>query len=237
MDDSTNITVSVSTRFAPGAKLADQAQDIILQSGDAVFFYVASEILLRSSNNRFGSLIPHLLHKDQLIRVPEQSPVLDVILHTLYNLSVSDHSPSAETLITAVRSFNIYGIDPKFFTKNSMPLHTILLSYAPLYPIQIYALAASLDLEELAIPVSSYLLSFQLVNLTDETAVEMGPVYLNRLVRLHQYRIRELKAMLLSPPHPHPETPDCNFQDQRRLTRAWTLAAAYLAWEARPGSY
>lgn len=118
-----------------------------------------------------------------------------------------------------------------------MPLHTYLLSYAPLYPLHIYALAGSLDLYELAVPTSSHLLSFQLSNLKDEIAVEIGPVYLNRLVHLQLYRIQELKAMLLAPPYPHPESPGCNFADQRRLTKAWALAAAYLSWEARPGLY
>jgi len=32
----------------------------------------------------------------------------------------------------------------------------------------------------------------------------------------------------------HGPTPLCDFTEQKRLTRAWALAAAYLAWDARP---
>ena len=98
------------------------------------------------------------------------------------------------------------------------------------------ALAAAHDLYELAVPVSSHLLSFALHSLTDELALRIGPVYMKRLFFLHLGRLDALKRLLLPPPHPHPPTAGCDFAEQKRLTRAWALASAYLAWDARPGT-
>jgi hypothetical protein len=108
------------------------------------------------------------------------------------------------------------------------------MSYAPLYPLDLYALAATYDLYDLAVPTSSHLLSLSLASLTDEMAQRIGPVYVKRLFFLHFGRAEALKRLLLPPPHPHAPTPFCDFTDQKKLTRAWALASAYLAWDARP---
>lgn len=42
--------------------------------------------------------------------------------------------------------------------------------------------------------------------------------------------------LLLQPPSPHAPIRGCVFADQRTLTRAWALASAYVAWDARPGT-
>ncbi|KAJ3546166.1 hypothetical protein NMY22_g2162 [Coprinellus aureogranulatus] len=81
---------------------------------------------------------------------------------------------------------------------------------------------------------SSHLLGFPLFSLTDEMAERIGPVYLKRLFFLHFGRSDALKRVLLPPPQPHPPTHNCDFNEQKKLTRAWALASAYLAWEARP---
>ena len=231
-----DLTISVSTRFFCGAGLVKEPEDLTLQSSDSVFFYVSSAVLLGHSTNRFGAHIPpDPPDGDQMIYIPESSDVLNIILHALYDISLAENSPSLPVLIAAVQRLTAYGLDPQLLIKASTPLHTALLSYSPLYPIEIYALAASFELEELAVPTSSHLLSLRLTNLTDEVASSIGPVYLNRLVKLHVFRVEELKAILLTPPYPHPEMPTCDFVEQRRLTRAWGLAAASLAWDARPG--
>ncbi|OBZ76566.1 hypothetical protein A0H81_03701 [Grifola frondosa] len=101
-------------------------------------------------------------------------------------------------------------------------------------PIDVYALAAAHDLYDLAVPVSSHLLAFALPSLTDEHAARMGPLYLRRLFFLHLGRTDALKRILLPPPPPHAPTSTCDFTEQKKLTRAWALASAYLAWDARP---
>lgn len=44
----------------------------------------------------------------------------------------------------------------------------------------------------------------------------------------------QLKRLLYSPPHPHGPTPQCDFAEQKKITRAWALASSYLLWNARP---
>jgi hypothetical protein len=89
----------------------------------------------------------------------------------------------------------------------------------------------------MAVAVSSHLLSFPLATITDDVAERIGPVYLKRLFFLHFGRVDALKRLLLSPPHPHAPTAWCDFAEQKKITRAWALASAYLAWDARPGEH
>ncbi|KAJ4466539.1 hypothetical protein J3R30DRAFT_3587403 [Lentinula aciculospora] len=239
-DDSSdhNLLVSISTTFYPGANLHSLPPDLALLSSDSVFFYVHSHTVLAASDNNLLSLIPTSSQKEQssnmVIHVPEVSPILNVILHIIYDMSCSHYSPSFETLSAAVNRLPSYGINPHSRITPSTPIHTLLLSHAPLYPLDVYTLAAKHDLYDLAVSTSSHLLSFQLSSLTDEIAEAVGPKYLRRLFFLHIGRSDALKRILLQPPHPHAPTPWCDFTDQKTLTRAWALASAYLAWDARP---
>ncbi|KAF9075896.1 hypothetical protein BDP27DRAFT_1212080, partial [Rhodocollybia butyracea] len=236
-DDPPEQIVSISTTFYPGSSLDSLPPDLALLSSDSVFFYVHSHILIASSTNDFHSLIPTSSSKKashMVINVPDLSPVLNIILHVIYDLSASQYSPSFETLANAVDRLSTYGINPKQRITSNTPLHTLLLSHAPLYPLDVYTLAAKHDLSDLAVSTSPHLLSFQLSTLTDEMAEAMGPKYLRRMFFLHIGRSEALKRLLLQPPHPHAPTPFCDFTDQKTLTRAWALASAYLAWDARP---
>lgn len=170
-----------------------------------------------------------------MVNVPEISSVLNVIIHMLYDTSSAQHSPSSEVLITAVNRMPFYEIDPKLHITPSTSLYTLLLSHAPLVPLEIYALASHFDLHELAVSTSSHLLSYPLATITDDMAERIGAVYLKRLLSLHVDRANALKRILLLPPHPHPQTRECDFTEQKKLTRAWALVSAYLAWDARPG--
>jgi len=152
-------------------------------------------------------------------------------------MSCSHYSPSFESLAAALSVLTTYGLSVKRYAGPSTPLHSLLLSHAPLYPLELYALAASHDLYDLAVSTSSHLLSFALASLTDEMVDKIGPRYLKRLFFLHFGRADALKRLLLPPPHPHAPTNDCDFTEQKRLTRAWALASAYLAWDARPGMF
>jgi hypothetical protein len=234
--------VSVSTTFYPGANNDALPADVLLQSSDSVFFYVHSHVLLGASENGFCSMLPAPSPKDEnhfgpILTVPESSAVFNIVLHTIYDMSCAHYSPSFEHLVAAVHSLKSYGISLNTRIAPSTPLFTLLLARAPLHPLELYALAAYYDLNELAISTSSHLLSFQLSSLTDVMAERIGPVYLKRLFFLHFGRVDALKRLLLSPPHPHAPTPWCDFTEQKRLTRAWALASAYLAWDARPGMY
>jgi hypothetical protein len=238
--DISDTIVSVSTIFYPGATHSEAPPDLILLSHDSVFFYVHSDRILDASLNGFNSLLPVRLGSapvdgtHSIVVLPETAEVLNVILHTIYTISCSHFSPSLDCITQSVDALRKYGISPKSYIAPNMPLYSLILSRAPLYPIELYALASENDLMDLAVAISSHLLSYNLSNLTDKLAVAIGPIYLKRLFFLHLGRNDALKRLLLSPPALHGPTSDCDFIQQKKLTRAWALATAYLAWDARP---
>ncbi|KAG6860993.1 hypothetical protein C0995_005013 [Termitomyces sp. Mi166 len=235
LTDDDHPLVSVSTTFHPAAQLHSTLPDTVLLSSDAVFFYVHAHRLLQASANAFHSLLPaQRKEPGPVIDVPESSAVLNIILHVIYDLSCAHYSPSFSQLVSAVKRLSFFGIDPKLTIIPNTHIYTLILSHAPLCPLELYTLAANYDLYDLAVAISSHLLSFPLSSLTDEMAQAIGPVYLKRLFFLHFGRLDALKRILLPPPHPHPPTPSCDFSSQKKLTRAWALASAYLAWDAQP---
>jgi hypothetical protein len=233
--DKDSTLFSLSTTFFPGSQHLATQHDTVLLTTDNVFFYVNFHLLLAASENRFCELLPTSRQPSNVILVPENSTVLNIVLHSIYDLSCVHYSPSFAAVITAVNRLPVYGMSPKKCIAPSTQLFSLLLSHAPLYPLELYALAASHDLYDLAVSTSSHLLSFSLSSLTDEMAQLIGPIYLKRLFFLHFGRSDALKRILLPPPHPHPATSFCDFAEQKKLTRAWALASAYLAWDARPG--
>ncbi len=232
--------ISVSTTFFPGADLDVLPTDLIVISSDSVFFYVHTDKLLAASNNGFKSHLP-LKEQDQpgglgnVLPLHVDSVVLNILLHTIYNMSAAHYAPTPEALIAAVESLEKYGLSVRTYLAPGSPLYTLFLGTAPQAPIEFYAFAGAYDLHHLAIPISSFLLSYSLASLTDELAVKMGPLYLKRLFFLHLGRVEALKRLLLPPPQPHVPTANCDFTEQKKLTRAWALASAYLAWDVRPG--
>ncbi|KAF8641641.1 hypothetical protein AX16_009867 [Volvariella volvacea WC 439] len=239
--------ISVSTSFFPGSH--PEHPNAIFSSSDGVFFYVNTEVLDKASEGAFQAFIaqtqspvgsypqsPDFLPAPSptppIVGIPETSAILNVILHALYGTSCASNSPTVDALIAAVDRMAVYGIPPKKIITRTSPLHSILLSCSPLYPLQIYALAAHWDLYDLAVQASPYLLSSSLANITDEIAERIGALYLKRLFDLHLDRFKALRKALLSPPHPHPPIKECGFAEQKKLTRGWALVSAYLAWDA-----
>ena len=240
-----DVIVSVSTAFFPDTVHAHVSgyPDLIIVSSDRVHFYVHGHQVLGASENGFNHLLPpsptDLIEGiGSMITLSESSIVLNVILHTIYNISCIHYSPPAKTMVEAVDTFPKYGIPISKYAAPCTPLSSHLLSLAPYSPINMYSLVASYDLEHLAVPISSHLLGFPLPDITDAIAAKMGSVYLKRLVSLHLNRLDALKQILLRPPPPHVlfPTSQCNTTEQKKLTRAWALATAHLAWDARPGN-
>ncbi|KAJ3505174.1 hypothetical protein NLJ89_g7551 [Agrocybe chaxingu] len=236
-EDST--VVAISTAFHPQAHPHLPPTDIVFSASDAVLFYAHSSTILAACPHAFSTYIGGNLNdpkfRDQLIQLDAPSQELNVILHMLYGTSSAAHSPLLETLINAVDRMPSYSIVPEEHIVPSSHLHILLLSYAPLHPLELYTLAACHNLNSLAIKTSSHLLSYSLQTITDEQAERIGAVYLKKLMVLHFGRFTALRNILLQPPHPHPPTRECDFSQQRKLTRAWALVSAYLAWDARPG--
>ncbi|KAF8885185.1 hypothetical protein BD779DRAFT_695099 [Infundibulicybe gibba] len=231
------ILASISTSFHPGADGHPPNPDLIFSSSDSVLFYVHSHIIRAVSKSAFQ---PALIaprssdkYKNSVVNVSEPSVTLNVILRMLYGKSCEQHSPSFEILLTALRHMPRHGIDPKTHITTGTPLFDLLLSFAPLFPLELYMAASHFDLYEVAASTSSHLLVFPLSTITDEMAEEMGATYLKRLMCLQIDCFQALKRGLLKPPHPHPATRDCGFVEQKKLTRAWALVSAYLVWDAR----
>ncbi|KAI0248801.1 hypothetical protein BJV78DRAFT_1130640 [Lactifluus subvellereus] len=231
--------ISVSTTFFPGADLDVSPTDLIILSSDSVFFYVHTHKVLAASTNGFNSLLPP---KEQgqpdgaggILPLHDDSVVINVLLHTIYNMSAAHYAPTPEVVITAVESLEKYGLSVQTYLAPASPLSMLFLGTAPQAPIEFYATAGAYGLHHLAIPVSSFLLSYTLASLTDELAAKMGPLYVKRLFYLHLGRVEALKRLLLPPPQPHVPTANCDFAEQKKLTRAWALASAYLVWDMRP---
>ena len=232
--------ISVSTTFYPGATIDSLPTDIILLSIEPVVFYVHTARLLSVSGNGFNQLVSGITSTrrandpDPIIPLPESSAVVNIILHTVYGMSCTHFAHTFEELSLAVAALPKYGLSVHTHLAPSAPLASTLLSYAQTSPLDVYTLAASLDVPHLASSASPYLLSFALPNLTDEQAIAMGPIYLKRLVFLHLGRTDALKRLLLTPPRPHAPTPQCDNAEQKWVTRAWALASAYLMLDARP---
>jgi hypothetical protein len=169
------------------------------------------------------------------ITVPEDSNVLNITLHLLYVIPCSQFCPSPDIISKTIGALKRYGISLESFATPGTCLYNLILSRAPLHPIELYAISAEHDLHDLAVAISSHLMSFNLSTLTDEIVTQIGPTYLKRLFFLHLGRNEALKRLMSTPPALHGPTPQCDFTEQKKLTRAWALAAAYLAWDARPG--
>lgn len=184
-----NACISVSTTFFPGANIDSIPVDLIVVSSDAVFFYVHTQRLLAASNNNFNGHLPAKRDSnevsDVVISLPQPSAVINILLHTVYNMTCAHYMPSLEDLAAALEAFKIYGLPVKTYLATGTPLATTVLNYAPIRAIDVYTVAAQHDLRDLAIAASPHLLSFQLSSLSDEMAERMGPIYLKKLFFLH----------------------------------------------------
>lgn len=72
----------------------------------------------------------------------------------------------------------------------------MLLAQWPVFPLELYALAAHFDLLDLAVQTSPHLLALPLSILTDPIVERMGAIYTKRLFFLHLGRADALKRIL-----------------------------------------
>ena len=231
--------ISMSTAFSSEACHGGLPPDTVLSTTDDIYFYVSRSTLMHASANNFGGLLPARgISPDglPLAQTPESSDVLNVILHAVHDMSPARYTPTLATLVTALERLPAYGLSPAQHAAPPRALYDALLAQAPLAPLAVYIAAACSNLSDLAVAVSPHLLSFPLHRITDEQAMAMGPVYLRKLFMLHKNRVEALKEILAPAPYPHPETPECSFADQKKVSRSWQLASAYLVTEGRPGA-
>ncbi|TFK73428.1 hypothetical protein BDN72DRAFT_894036 [Pluteus cervinus] len=234
--------VSISTAFNLVTHTAEP--DLVFYATDGVLFYADTKIIAKNSPDAFKALISatsspsgdaeyESLGSMKIIPVQESSVILNIILHTVYGTSCAEFAPTFEALVEAVCRMPLYDISPSTHITRNTHLYFALLAYAPLYPLDLYALAGHFKIHDLAVATSSHLLSCSLSSITEEMAERIGTLYLMRLFNLHFTRCTALKDLLLAPPQLHPFTEECSFDDQKCLTRAWAFVSAYLAWDAR----
>ncbi|KZV64448.1 hypothetical protein PENSPDRAFT_669063 [Peniophora sp. CONT] len=239
LDGDAQTEVAISVVFHPGALLDALASDMTIESADGVFFSVHSHRLLAASTNGFASLIYPPTPNDQLetrhLHLPLSGSVLNILLHAVYGISLQHFRPPIEDVDAAFNAMETCGMPSKVNALPGTPLFSLVLALAPAHGLECFELAASRDLEPLAIAVSPYLLSLSLADLTDATALRVGPTYLRRLFFLHLGRIEALKRILHPHPGSHLPTLECGIFDQRRLQNAWVLAVGSLTWEPKAG--
>ncbi|KAI0033089.1 hypothetical protein K488DRAFT_78094 [Vararia minispora EC-137] len=223
----------MSTAFHLGNQLDIVPPDVIIEASDGVLFYVHSHRLLALSTNNFDSLLLSLPLND-ILRMPEASTIVNILIHSIYGLSSEHFRPSVHDVTTAVDAMHTYGLHVAALLAKGTPAFSLVLSVAPSCPLECFILAAKNELEDLAVAVSPYTLHMKLSDLTDTTAMRIGPIYLRRLFFLHLGRVEALKRILLAPPGPDPDGHECGVFEQRRLRNAWTLAVGSLTWEPKP---
>ncbi|KAJ3783146.1 hypothetical protein GGU10DRAFT_361664 [Lentinula aff. detonsa] len=216
--------------------------DLALKSSDSILFYVHTNLLNSVSSNKFQGHA--YANNGTIVNLIEDSQVLTVILDIMYRRpsAAVDFAPpfSFDILAAAISHLSAYGVDIQALVSlNSdvnalaQPILQALQAHAPTNALPLYVLAAQHNMEALAVAASTYLVGFQLVELTDEQAEAMGPHYLRRLMLMQTQREEALKRILLQPPYPHSSTPECDVLDQKALTRVWALTAASFAWDIR----
>ncbi|KAH8081294.1 hypothetical protein BXZ70DRAFT_959678 [Cristinia sonorae] len=234
-------TYSVSTAFHTNLVYDGQRPNVVLFTSDHVLFYAHISHLTTVSGNAFNGLLALNVVRNVtqggtslVVPVPEDSVLFNVIIHTIYSQPCNQYRPSIDTLLNAVRALKTYGVPLQRFVVPTTPLYHHIISEAPRRPIETYLVAAEHNLDAIAVASSAHLHSFPLFAITDDMAVQMGSIYLKRLVFLHIERVIHLARLILTPPKQHPDLPECGFVEQQRLSRAWALAAASLVGELRP---
>ncbi|KAG7093196.1 hypothetical protein E1B28_006886 [Marasmius oreades] len=234
------IALSVSKTFGrTGGRIPI---DIILISSDYVLFYTHEATLLAASNNSFRNLLPLPNQGDPLDKVafvPEiPSPELEIMLYSIHNVPKEDFLVhlDIEAVMKAVDGLSEYGIPPSECITPSSHLYQDLLSCAPLYPFEVYALAAQYGMVSLAATASTHTLVLDLAQLSESLLQRMGAVYLLLLYQLHMERTKTLMKLLGGELGIHNPTPRCGFVGQRRLRRKWSMAVVSLVFLIKPNT-
>jgi hypothetical protein len=226
----------ISSVFYPENELNSNPPDLILCSSDQVMFWVHYDILASTSVNCFAARLPVPKVSYQVIKLPDNSAVLNFTLHTIYGKPCFEYPHTFDILCAAVDALDHYGFPPEDYLMSPLTsLHTLMLRYTPLYPLATYTIAAKYRLEAIAVSASSHLLSIDVTTITEDITIQMGAIYFKRFLRLRHNRIRALRDIIILPPNLHPPTSVCRLLDQEGLRRAWTLVSGDIILYSSPG--
>lgn len=210
---------------------------MILISADGTHFYIHRQRLLEASDTCWSNLLifPAGVIYQSSLRVTEDSPTLNVVLHIIYRLPLKDLSPCLSTLVAAAHALKTYGISLKPYVSIGMPLFDELAVKIPSMALEVYAIAAENNLFELAREASKHLLSLQVSSLSRETTLRIGPVYLCMLCDLLMERAYVLKCLVIQPPEQHAPTETCGRHEYHELLLDWAKIAYSLVFSDSSG--
>ncbi|KAK7043174.1 hypothetical protein VNI00_008528 [Paramarasmius palmivorus] len=241
----------VSLMFGPSSEpLGGRIRpDFAFITSDSVLFYVDEKTILRASKNNFSSLLPlnTLENIHRVVYVDLHSTELQVILQVIYDVSYDSDNPNpgpswqspsnypdVKAIIHGIDLLPHFGIDPKArihpqtFTQRQTKMFAFLLTCAPIYPLEIYTLAARHNMHDLAVSTSSHLLTIDLATINSSTVQSMGALYHGKLIRLLEDRKLILSNLLSVQLGLHDPTKKCGFTDQQVLKHAWARGVTSL---------
>ncbi|KAI0088757.1 hypothetical protein BDY19DRAFT_144380 [Irpex rosettiformis] len=231
-------TTQLSNAFNPVAGLDVLPPNVILISSDNVFFAVHQHRLISVSFNNFGGLLvpgsKPTRDNPVTLTVPEDSSVVNVVLHCVYDISCDSYHPTFTCLTASLPALKRYGLALSQYLARGTHLFNTVLNYAPLRPIETYTLVASHQLEDLAAAASSYTLHIKLYQIPHNLTDNMGTTYLQRLHQLHALRTAKLKELLDTKLFPHVARPYCSVEQRQVVSRAYHLAGAQVFYDATP---
>lgn len=213
--------------------------DLCLVSSDGVFFYIYSKAIRRQCPEAFAPYLDlpsttttYYPMTTAMLDCP--SPVLNIILHALYDISPESYQPSPDIIISSVDLMPAYAIRPDKVILPGCARYKYILTFMPLRPLDVYSMAGHHKIHPLAVHASSYLLGLDMQSIAEDVCIRIGPVYLSRLARLHIQRFTTLKDALLVPPAIHPATLHCDLR-QQDATRIWAQLCSDPIWDMKPG--
>lgn len=137
----------------------------------------------------------------EVIVVLEPASLLNIMLLTIYGLSMERYQPDLQLLCRVLPTLTSYGYQPTDLVTPHSEIFYLLLAHSKTYSLVMYALAASYNLEQLAISCSQNTLGVELSEITDDLAAVMGPIYLRKLFcKLFYREVRGRNSRLFTSP-------------------------------------
>jgi len=165
------------------------------------------------------------------IFLQEDSVVFNLVLHMIYGMSCERYGPDVETVSRALGCLPAYGLRAP---GQDHDIWSILLRQAPLHPLRVYALGGAHAIDSLCTLASQYTLAVSLTDLTEDDAMNMGAIYLRRIIFLHLGREDALRRTIGTPPAGHDTSESCTQVAQAAVRRGWLAAVGDVLASSQP---
>ncbi|KAF5330184.1 hypothetical protein D9611_010539 [Ephemerocybe angulata] len=224
--------------------------DVVLLSSDTVLFHLHAS-KLNAAAAPSAAQRTWASNTSTPILVPEPSPILALMLHTVYATRPASGASPLPTLIAAIDALIKYDIEPRRLVLPGTPIYGALQTHLPTDAYDVYVLAAHHGLEDLAVEASRQALAHPVRDISDAAAARMGATYLLRLYNLYNARKDALRKLLLQGPPfhvaaaaangvngfgaaPAAQNPvGCGPEGEGRLGSAWEARTCSVAWNLR----